>query len=106
MNLDLKGRVVTLEQAERLAEQDLFSSALLSMSETVSHLPEVVLDQEAGERIVHGREVALPPLALGSLEDQSPVRLCGQTGSLIAVGVCDFARRTVKPEVVLQPQGV
>ena len=93
---------VTLEEVEAKGREGMLESSLVSPAEMLAHLPLISLDEEQTTRVLHGRE---PGLSAGEIEiiraSKKPVRLCDNSGALVAVGEYDDAGQTVKPRVVI-----
>lgn len=94
-------RALTLDEVERIGQEDGLEGELASPADTLAHLPLVRLDENSLRLITNGREIRL------SLDEEraspldGPVRLCDEAGRLIAVGAYDSKLETVKPKVVL-----
>ena len=86
---------ITLEQLEKLAEP---TTALISMNEAISHLPEFVLPKD---RVDKTRSGLLTRFPVGNFNDGEQVRMLDTAGNLIAIGFFDEAENFVQPKVVL-----
>ena len=74
----------SLEQVEQAAAAGNAGSLLLSLSEALRGLPEVVIGDADKARIVHGNAIAFPGGQPAAREDR-PVRIVGRDGILTAV---------------------
>ena len=91
---------VTLDALENISRDELIERALISPAAMLAHLPALTLDSEGVNRVRTGRTVELP--AHGIEGEGRLVRLCDETGALLAVGVYEAAALVVKPRVVLE----
>jgi len=92
---------LTLDEAESMGIDEL-TTALISPSDMLSHLPLVVLDDDDNRRVINGRAVTLPePQSLESRPATQHMRLCDRKGDLVAVGYVDRAEGLISPRVVL-----
>ncbi len=95
---------LTLDEVE--AKTDQGALQLMSLSETVSHIPAVTLDESASRYLLNGREVTLqsePESVLKQgLEEGEKVTIQACDEAHRVVAICDFDRlkRTLKPRVV------
>lgn len=89
---------LSLDELERKGREGGIEESLTSPADALAHLPLVRLDEEAVRRVMNGREVEKIDLNQGKL---SPVRLCDETGALVAVGDYDPELGIIKPQVVL-----
>jgi tRNA pseudouridine55 synthase len=71
---------------ERLGEPDAVRAVLLPPRRAVSHLPQVVLDEDGLRALSHGRPVPAPP-ALAASAEALPIALLAPDGALAAFGV-------------------
>ena len=94
---------VTLEVLEKMSRDEILERVLISPAEMLSHLRALTLDRESVSRVMTGRAVAASPLWFEG--EEGFVRLCDETGGLVAIGACDAAARVVKPRVVLEGKG-
>ena len=91
-------KAVTLERLNELAEAGRGAKVLLPLDAALSELPSAHLTAEDAQRIRQGAAVR------GGEEnwaDGAPVKLYDHAGSLLAVGVYDAARRSLRPRVLL-----
>lgn len=95
-------RSVTLEVLEKMSRDEILERVLISPAAMLSHLRSLTLDRESVSRVMTGRAVASPLCVEG---EERFVRLCDQTGALVAVGAYDAPARVVKPRVVLEAKG-
>jgi tRNA pseudouridine55 synthase len=99
-------QALTLDEAERMGDDGELEKALISASETLSHLPLARLDGERVRLIMNGREVRIQDEELRLMPDCKPlIRLCDEAGALVAVGDYDMNRNTARPRVVLADDG-
>jgi len=86
---------LTLEELEKLDEP---GSALMSMTEAVSHLAKIVLSDE---RIAKTRNGLATRIAESKFKSGEPIQMQNTEGDLIAIGFYDAAENIVQPKVVL-----
>jgi tRNA pseudouridine55 synthase len=78
----------------------------MGLSETVSHLPRIMVDDSAIKYLLNGREVALIAWPDDQLKDPSEVTekytvcACDEKNQLMAIGELDTIRRSLKPRIV------
>ncbi|MEO7539086.1 MAG: tRNA pseudouridine(55) synthase TruB [Pyrinomonadaceae bacterium] len=86
---------LTLEQLEALTTP---SSALLPMSEAVSHLPQFVLEDDRVAKTRNGMSTRVYDAAFA---DQEVLQMVTATNEMVAIGFYNAAENTVQPKVVL-----
>jgi tRNA pseudouridine55 synthase len=89
---------ITLERLAELAEANQVDNAMISMDETVGHLPVVELNDDDVRRVLNGIKVGVD----SDHENQIHLRLRNVSGELIALGVYDCSSKMVHPRVVLK----
>ena len=94
---------VTLEALEKMSRDEILECVLISPAAMLSHLRALTLDRESVSRAMTGRAVVASLLGLEG--EERFVRLCDETGALVAVGAYDAAALVVKPRVVLEGKG-
>jgi tRNA pseudouridine55 synthase len=92
---------LTLDNIEQCERDSELEQLLLSPSDTLAHLPLVQLDENAIKRVMNGREITKPSVVDWSQIADGPVRLCDESGALVAIGELDAERLTIHPRVVL-----
>jgi len=92
---------LTLDNIEQCGRDSELEQLLLSPSDTLAHLPVVRLDENAIKRVMNGREITKPSVVDWSQLADEPVRLCDESGALVAIGELDAERLTIHPRVVL-----
>lgn len=92
---------VSLDRLEEMSRDEIPERWLVSPSAMLSHLPALTLDSEGVGRVTTGRGVEGSQHEVG----EEFVRLCDESGALVAVGEYDDAARIVKPRVVLEGKG-
>jgi tRNA pseudouridine55 synthase len=93
---------LTLEEVEAIGGDGSLEGSLVKPSEMLAHLPAVMLDDERVRAVLQGRELRLSAEEYSTIQaGRELVRLCDETGELLAVGEYDAARQTVKPRIVL-----
>lgn len=95
------GQAYKLEELEERVRRGNVADVLLSPSETVGHLPALVLDEARRARTVRGQEVRLSPEENEMLAGKRQIRMCASDGMLIAIGEGDESTGVVRPRVVL-----
>jgi len=88
---------ITLERLAELREANEVDDVMISMDETVGHLPFVELNDHDVGRVLNGIKIEVD----SDHENQVYMRLRNASGELIALGVYDSANRMVHPRVVL-----
>ena len=86
---------LTLEQLENLDNPD---SALISMNEAVSHLPEFALAVDRIEKTKNGLSTRV---SQDGFKDGDTLRMTDISGNVIAIGVYKEEERSIHPTVVL-----
>jgi tRNA pseudouridine55 synthase len=88
-------RAVTLSDLEQMADP---VSSLIPMTEAVTHLPEVILNED---RLAKTRNGLSSRFLDTSFADGDTVRMVNTDADLIAIGVYNAEEKTVQPKVVL-----
>jgi tRNA pseudouridine55 synthase len=88
---------ITLERLAELAEAHEVNELMISMDETVGHLPATIVNEGDVRRVTNGVDIEIE----SEHQDRQSVRLRSVSGELIAVGVYDASRSTIHPQVVL-----
>jgi tRNA pseudouridine55 synthase len=96
-------QAVTLEVLERMSRDQILERLLISPAAMLSHLRALTLDRESVALVMTGRAVVVSPVCAEG--EERFVRLCDETGAVVAVGAYDAAARVVKPRVVLEAKG-
>ncbi len=95
-------RAITLDEAEAEGNDGRLDRHLIAMSDVPAHLPRVVLDAGEVDDAVHGRAIRAPERVRGAMPGGSgDVRLCDQSGRLVAMGEYSEESGVIKPRVVL-----
>ncbi|HWN97772.1 MAG TPA: tRNA pseudouridine(55) synthase TruB [Blastocatellia bacterium] len=94
---------VTLESLEAMTQDEVIERALISPSATLTHLPALTLNAEGVRRATTGRVLETPTTWVEA-EDLF-VRLCDESGALVAVGAYDPVARVIRPRVALEGKG-
>lgn len=94
---------VTLEDLEKMHRDEVIERSLISPSAMLAQLPALTLDREGVNRVMTGRSIESP--VAGIKGEEQLVRLCDETGALVAVGAYESATRVVRPRVVLDGKG-
>ena len=89
---------VTLEELEKIVEDDKLDEFLVSMNEAISHLPEKNLNENELKRIGHGMKIE----ANFADEDVQQVRLTNDENNLVAIGIYDDKTQQIQPRMVFQ----
>ncbi len=89
-------QAVTLEDLEKIVENESLGEILVSMNAAVSHLPEKKLNEIELKRIQNGMKVA----ASFSVEGVQDVRLTDELENLVAIGTFDNATQQIQPRNV------
>ena len=92
---------VTLECLQELAEAGRAGQVLVTMNAALPAMPSMHLTAGGKRQVSNGAEVPAPQDAAGRWLDGAPMRMLGAAGELLAVGVYDARRGTVKPRVGL-----
>ncbi|HEY0048513.1 MAG TPA: tRNA pseudouridine(55) synthase TruB [Pyrinomonadaceae bacterium] len=91
-------QAVTLERLEEIAAENRLEEVLISMSEALSHLPEIKLPDEEIRKTQNGMKLRFDA---SEMLDNQPLRLTDKSENLIAVGFYSEAEKTIQPKVVL-----
>jgi len=90
-------KAVTLEELEKIVDENKLAEVLISMNEAVSHLADIKLSTEEAAKIKNGMKLKR---ADGELKDGEFLRLT--TGeNLLAIGFYSAAEKVVQPKLVL-----
>jgi len=92
------GSALTIGQLERVAASGELGERLIAMSDAVSHLAAVVLDDERIEKTKNG---LASNAESETASDGDEVRIVDRCGGLIAIGTFDAAAKRVQPRLVL-----
>lgn len=97
----------TLSELESMSRDEV-RNALIRPADLLSNLRTIrIEDEDQVKRVSNGRAFQISQLDAEALQkDLTPVKLCGRTGELLAVGDYDSARREVKPRVVLDVEAL
>jgi tRNA pseudouridine55 synthase len=87
---------ITLEELTELVQANSIGDKIISLDATIGHLPAIVMNESDVRRVTNGVAVEFD----SDHQDQQRLRLQNIAGELIAVGIYDAARRTVRPDVV------
>jgi tRNA pseudouridine55 synthase len=96
-NFDLS-QAVTLEELENLAAENKIGEVLVSPHRALAHLPEIVLDENAARKTLNGMKLFLSEM---NVSNNQFVRMCDESGNLLAVGIFDENGQSLQPRVVL-----
>ncbi|MGB7209375.1 MAG: tRNA pseudouridine(55) synthase TruB [Pyrinomonadaceae bacterium] len=88
-------RAVTLSDLEQMADP---VSSLIPMTEAVTHLPEVILNEDRVAKTKNGLSSRFPDVEFA---DGDTIRMVNADADLIAIGVYNAEEKTVQPKVVL-----
>ena len=86
---------VTLEELEKLEDVE---EILVSMNESISHLPEVDLSDEEVNKTINGMKLFRENF---TASDEQAVRMIDEKGNLVAVGFYSEADEFIQPRVVV-----
>jgi tRNA pseudouridine55 synthase len=102
-HFDLKD-ALTLEAVE--INKASGTLTLMSLSDSVSHIPRLTVDESVIRYLLNGREVTMESLPEAMRNEAGPegekttVRVCDEQNGLIAICEFDTIRRSLKPRVV------
>ncbi len=88
-------RAVTLSDLEQMADP---VSSLIPMTEAVTHLPEVILNEDRVAKTKNGLSSRFPDVEFA---DGDTIRMVNADADLIAIGVYNAEEKTVQLKVVL-----
>jgi tRNA pseudouridine55 synthase len=91
-------KAVTLEALEKIVAENRIGEIAISMSEAISHLPEIVLSDEEIAKTRNGQKLKRENLAA---KDGENVRIIDVSENLLAVGIFNETEKTVQPKIVL-----
>jgi len=92
---------VTLERLQELAEAGRVAEVLVPMNAALPAMPSMHLTAADERRVLNGAEAQAPQDAVERWLDGAPVMMLGAGGELLAIGVYDARRGTVRPRVGL-----
>jgi tRNA pseudouridine55 synthase len=91
-------KAVTIEELEKIVAGNRLSEVLISMNEAVSHLPQVVLNEEETKDTQHGKRLHIE---MSELADGEYVRMIDAAENLLAIGTYRREEKSVQPKLVL-----
>ena len=91
---------ITLERLAETASGNLINDEMISLDDTVGHLPAVVMNEADARRVTNGLKLELD----SDHPDQQRLRLQDVAGELVAVGIYDAGQRMVHADVVLKTE--
>ena len=91
-------KAVTIEELEEIASKGELDKILISMSESLSHLPQILLNEGEIAKTRNGLKLKKPDF---NFEDNQPLRMTDAYENLIAVGFYDEKYKTIQPKIVL-----
>ena len=94
-------QALSLEEVEAKKSAGTIEESFLSLSASISHLPRLILTDDAIKHITHGRTIRVAEPAINS---QQMIRLCNAQDSLLALGEYDATHQLIKPRVVFISQ--
>jgi len=94
-----------LDVLSRLAFEGRLSERLLSPAELLRDLPRVTATAEAVKLLVHGRDVPEGAWTLPAEGLPGPLRVCDESGTLVAVGALYVPTQALRPLIVLASPG-
>lgn len=94
---------LSLEDLEQRVADNELSTAILSADAALSRLPFVHLTAADAERTRHGMHVSVNSATSATWSNGENIRMRGEDGCLMAVGLFDAAGRTLHPRMVLAP---
>ena len=94
------GQSLTLDQLQEQTDSGTLKAKLLTPDAALSRMPFVNLSADDSRRVLNGLEVRCDKHD-GDWPDQQLVRMRGEAGQLLAVGVFDRASQRVHPRVVI-----
>ena len=90
-------RAFTLEKLEQAVSENR-RGVLISMNESLAHLPKIVLSETAIKNTRNGKKVEFENTAV---EDNQAVRMIDKEENLIAVGFFDKEQKSIQPRIVM-----
>ncbi|MBC7798610.1 MAG: tRNA pseudouridine(55) synthase TruB [Pyrinomonadaceae bacterium] len=97
-NFDLS-QAVTLQQLTEQIESNELGQILITPNDSLKHLPQIILNENDVSKTFNGNRIFTPN---ATLENENFVRMCDETGNLIAVGIYDADDKSLQPKVVLK----
>ncbi len=91
-------KAVSLEELEKIAAENKLREVMISMSDALSHLPEVRL---SAEEIVKTKNGIKLQFENAKFEENQPVKMIDESKDLIAVGFYDKPQKSIQPRIVL-----
>jgi tRNA pseudouridine55 synthase len=96
-NFDLS-KAATLEELEEIVAENNSSEVLIPMSDALSHLPKVYLNNEELKKIQNGIKLQFED---EKIADGEAIRLIDEVNNLAAIGFFIEAEKVIQPKVVL-----
>ncbi len=91
-------QAVTLEELEKIVEDEKSNEILVSMNQAILHLPNVTLDEPEIERIKNGMSLNVEKDAFA---DGQAIRLTDGNENLLAIGHYKDSESIVQPKIVI-----
>ncbi len=91
-------KAVTLEELEAIVRAEKLDEYLISMNKAVSHLPQVVLNEEEITDTRNGKKLRCDA---DEMAENQTVRMIDAAENLIAIGFFKEAEKSVQPKLVL-----
>jgi len=91
-------KAVTIAESEAIVQAEKLSDYLISMNEAVSHLPQVVLNEEEITDTRNGKKLRCDA---DEMAENQTVRMIDAAENLIAIGFYKEAEKSIQPKLVL-----
>ncbi len=91
-------KAVSIEELEKIVSENRLAEIIISMSEAISHLPEISLSEDEITKTRNGLKLRKKDF---NADDNQPVRLTDVRGNLVAVGFYNERENFVQPKIVL-----
>jgi len=91
-------KAVTIEELEEIVAAAKLDDILISMNESVAHLPKVVLNAEQIKNTQNGKRLNFEHI---EIENNQAIRMIDQTENLIAIGFYLKQEKCIQPKLVL-----
>ncbi|HXH69911.1 MAG TPA: tRNA pseudouridine(55) synthase TruB [Pyrinomonadaceae bacterium] len=91
-------KAVTLEESEEIVSKDKLGEVLISMNDTLAHLPKVILSSEEVKNIQTGKKLKFED---AEIANNQAVRMIDEAENLLAVGFYDKEQKFIQPRIVV-----
>lgn len=96
-------RCITLEQLEKLVQEDRVGEAILPIDYPLRHIPKLTLDSDQAGRALHGQKLRLssPKEDVDAGQDEVLYRAYDSAGRFLGMFLWDEAQKLLKPKKIM-----